>query len=85
MNNLIKGSPMKKEEKLMNRLSKFVVAGAAVFLLAGCGDSPLFMSHGTLVDRGFSDGFAVGCDERGHLRKTRRAKSWLNYCRKRWM
>ena len=42
----------------MNRLSKFMVAGAPVFSLAGCGDSPMLRLCDTLVDPGFSDGFS---------------------------
>lgn len=50
-------------------MSKQLAHGTVLLcnLLAGCDDNPIFMSHEKLVDRGFSDGFAVGCDERGHL------------------
>ena len=39
-----------KEQEVMSRLSKFLVADALVFSLAGCGDSPMLRSHETLVD-----------------------------------
>ena len=44
-----------------------IIIATAMMALVGCDDNPMFMSHDTLVDRGSSDGFAVGCDERGHL------------------
>ncbi|MCX2982491.1 hypothetical protein EYC98_16635 [Halieaceae bacterium IMCC14734] len=51
----------------MNKKIRLLAFAVAATFIMGCDDNPDFMSEDTLRDRGNSDGFAVGCDERGHL------------------